>query len=852
VAIGVKETQDIIRQAVELSRSEPAAPARLDPQEAGMATGPRLRKRSLLRPGAAPEYLRPSAASETDEWQRLDDDIYKFLQLRKDQFGRLDGPPSQQFIAEMEAQLRFADPDYELGSYLGLLRLAADLDQTRQTSVTASEKGVFRAFARRITTGRKPGEAFDPDMVKRYLDLVDSSQPATWRGLADFFRLVARAARLPLIAAMREAPSLSIAVLLQVVDLATRFNQRSEGELEFQVGPMDVFLGARTVLHNRSVTQPTLAMVKELVLDETGLYHEDLLEWLRSVAVFGSEATLLIPGSLTEDGFTLHGARYSAVEMVMAAGERLARSPQMAGRAMATLSDAILFKIQQQDGHKDRQVQNILAHFNRLLHGERRSAARVSRERQQVRFDYVSAIQRAGELVKEIQTGQFRAVPPEGIEDPERPFAPVQRALPAAEAAPVAVSARPALAAARGRETPPPSSADGVSSAAILAGLLPREYERALSEWDGLIAKIRKRLSTKSPIFKSMVSQLAKVRAMDTCLVHGLTPSGGRLASRLGMLLQDEELRGRLGIDPLAVEALEDAFSLSHPRFLSSLEGLVLAVYGFREGLHGLQFRMRDRHGSSASAPEDGREGRLSGSDPADRGAFADGPAIPGGKASPDQGIGQGGRKADPRETVIWGDGADVDEPMLRLILGAILLGCDAESMRDGSASLRGAPPHRFQPDGSLRFPGPAELSTLGAGDPLLAYGSLLWVGRETLGQVPMGDLETTLMLMMRLTPEWRDSLFGRYRGLADASREEAAPRSPSGIVRRPGWENGCEMGFMGEIRHAYESAQGGAGLDSMLLAHLTAIQGDIDAACDALEAAKLRSSRERLLRCLE
>jgi hypothetical protein len=621
-------------------------------------------------------------------------------------------------------------------------------------------------------------------------------------------------------------------VLLQVVDLATRFNQRSEGELEFQVGPMDVFLGARTVLHNRSVTQPTLAMVKELVLDDTGLYHEDMLEWLRSVAVFGSEATLLIPGSLTEEGFPLHGARYSAVEMVMAAGERLARAPQMAGRAMATLSDAILFKIQQQDGHKDRQVQNILAHFNRLLHGERRSAARLSQERQQVRFDYVSAIHRAGELVKEIQTGQFRAVPQDGETGAPRPPAPGRRSIDgasAAESPSAACSALPALAAANGPDVPPPSAADGGSSAAaILAGLLPREYERALTEWDGLIARIRKKLSAKSPVFKSMVSQLARVRAIDTCLVHGLTPSGGRLVSRLGKLIQGEELRGRLGIDALSAEALEDAFSLGYPRFLSSLESLVLAVYGFREGLHGLQFRLRDRQGPRHRD----MEGRA---------------------ASQANATGPGDRPADPRGTVIWGDGAEFDEPVLRLILGAILLGHDAESARPRAASRRDpAPAHRFRPDGSLRFPGPAELSSLGAGDPFLAYGSLLWVGRETLGQAPLDDLETVLMLMIRLTPEWRESLFGRYRGLADSLREEAAPRSPKGLVRRPGWENGCEMGFMGEIRRAYEAAQGGARLDSMLLAHLTAIQGDIDAACEALESAKLRGSRERLLRCLE
>src|SRR6185295_11598363 len=137
--------------------------------QAGMATGPRNRKRSLMRKGSAPEYVRPQAAVSDDEWQKLDDDIYKFLHLRRDEFGRLSEPPSQQFIAEMEAQLKLSDARYELGSYLGLVRLAADLDSTRHTFVTASERGVFHALGRRLTTGRQQGENFDPAMVKRYL-----------------------------------------------------------------------------------------------------------------------------------------------------------------------------------------------------------------------------------------------------------------------------------------------------------------------------------------------------------------------------------------------------------------------------------------------------------------------------------------------------------------------------------------------------------------------------------------------------------------------------------------------------------------------------------------------------------
>lgn len=799
MSIGVKETQEIIRQAAVLSRNEPAVPVKLDPREVGMATGPRHRKRALLRAGPVPDYLDP-AESAPDEWQKLDDDIYKFLQLRKDQFGRMAAPPSQQFIAEMEAQLRLADPGYELGSFLGLMRQAADLDQTRQTYVTASEKNTFHAFARRLTEGRRAGESFDPGMVKRYRELLETNHPTTNRGLADLFRLVSRAARLPLIGSLREAPSLSVGVLLQVVDLSARFNQNTRGSLEFQVGPMDVFLGARTVLFNRSVANPTLSMVKELVLDETGLYHDDLIELLRNVGVFGSELTLLMPESLTEEGFALQGGTYSAVELVMAAGARMAKSQASAERAMATIADAIVHKVQQQDSHKDGQIQSILSHFNRLLQGERRSAARVTEERQQARFDYMAAIRTASRLAKGMQSGQLPAMQagPDGAVPIPAPriAARLPESLSQAGAAlPAAPIPAPAIAPSY-PEVPAPSSP--MPSAVLLGRISVGEYDSMLGGWDLLLGRLRKKLTTKSPTFKSLVSQLAKVRSLDNCLAYGLTPAGGRSTSRLGKLIQGDDLRARLGIPESVAESLEDAFSMEYPGFLASMESLIASVYGFRPVLQTLQFRLRDRL-----------------------------PARMGPGAGPEAAARMADRRAesaDSFEAALWADPGELDEVALRLLLGCMIL---AMEMAGGPA-------------------------VVGDGDPFLAYCTLLWAARRTLGTASPEDLEANLMLLIRLTPDERNAMHGKYREWIGAGNRPAPLVPGLGATPvREGWLRGFERGFMAEVGALYNETEGSV-LESRLLELLASIQADLDTAAGILEGEKLRLTRERVSRFAE
>jgi hypothetical protein len=766
VAIGVRETQDIIRQVVVQSKHEVAHPDRLDPQEAGMATGPRFRHRALDRLGVQPDYLLVGS-HDFDPWQRLDDDIYKFLQSRKPQFGQVGQPPSYQFLAEVEVQLKKTRGDYELGSYLGLVRLAADLDQTGTTFVTASERGAMHALWRRAAFSVKPGEHYDPYRVGCFRGLLEQNDPVTLRGLADLMRLVSRAARLPLMGNVQDVPALSVTTLMQVTELAVRFNQQAQGRIAFQVSPMDVFLGARSVLFNRSVSNPTLNLLRELVLDDSGLYHDDLLEWLQSVGTFGSELTLLMPDSLCTQGYSLPGGNYSALEMVSAGGAKLVHVPAHADRTLTTLADALIFRIQKQDQHKDHQIQVLLNHFNGLLQGERRSAARVNAERKQARFDYMDAIQRASKLAQDLQTGQYAAMqPPTGsvaaqtLNSPEIP----------GRADPVADSLLGSL--------------DGVES---LVKPKAEEFSReVLAEWDATIQTVRRRLTAKSPVFKSMVAQIAKVRSLDTCLSYGLTPGGSRCIGRLSRIIQGEEVFGRLGLSaPIAV-SVQAALGAGDAVYLSSLESLVSAVYSFRNNLENIQFRYRDRISDLA----------------------------PGGS-----------RENEPGRGEVWGDESALDDAGLGLILGLMGLEEEALSQEKSVKAGRGG---------------------TSVGDPFTAYAAFLWVCQARTGQLPGRDPVAARHFLRGLDGEVKSQWYSR-RGAFRAKLGIKAAILP-GLQESPlrsGWYLGCERGYMKEIKEVVERS--GGDLDRQLLIYLTEVQTHLDRLSRDLEADKARGSQQRI-----
>lgn len=364
------------------------------------------------------------------------------------------------------------------------------------------------------------------------------------------------------------------------------------------------------------------------------------------------------------------------------------------------------------------------------------------------------------------------------------------------------------------------------------------EYEVLLGTWDQVLGRIRKKLTTKSPVFKTLTSQLAKVRSLDTCLAYGLTPAGGRATGRFAKLIQSDELRGRLGVPAEIAEAMEDAFSMDYPGFLASLESLITALYDFKPALHTIQFCLRDRLPAVRPGLVDmGRQvskvNHLG--SPANQGGS------PSAKSTPEN-------RLDGRETTMWADAAELDEVALRLLMGSILLGLEMAGGLNGPKSVP-----QFQTDGKLRFPAVNGLSSLGDSDPFLAFATLLWSAKRTLGDVAdPADLESSLMRLIRLSPDERQAMKARYTEWIGPGNRPSSLVPGLGKTRlRDGWRRGFERGFMAEVQAVWEGTEGSV-LEQRLLELLTEVQTDIDSACETLEVEKSRLTRERLARILD
>ena len=498
MTIGVNEAQDIIRNAVRRSRSRVDFPSMLAPQEAGIATGPRQRRRVFKRQEKFPDFIAPLEKNVSEDWRTLDDDIYKFAQIRGRQLLQNRQPISHQFIFEVESDLKAKSTNYALGSYLGIVRLAADLDQTRQNQLTGSEKNALHLLNRRLGYQKSNNTLqVEVDSVSEVLEnLLQTPDPGIALGIADSLRMLGRSTKSPFLSNVQQISSLHINVIVRVLQIAAQAGKESHDNFGLQVGPMDVFLGARSVLANRSLHHPTLEMLWELVLSENGLYHSDLLDWLRSASVFGTEATIQLPPELSNASFQIRGNRLSALELAILGGKRTVKAKkQEINQFLSTLCDAIIFQVQRQDLHKDVQVKGILQHFNRLLHKERRSAIRLAQMRKQKRHDYLQAVENAKQTAENFQSYLQQTVLVKG--------------------------------------SPAPSIAkQGISAREALDFIEPDAEKIRL--WNSWLTKTRKSLPRGSSLFRRLMEVLASSRAIDNCLRSGLTPSG---AVRFGIII---------------------------------------------------------------------------------------------------------------------------------------------------------------------------------------------------------------------------------------------------------------------------------------------------------------------------
>jgi hypothetical protein len=275
--------------------------------------------------------------------------------------------------------------------------------------------------------------------------------------------------------------------------------------------------------------------------------------------------------------------------------------------------------------------------------------------------------------------------------------------------------------------------------------------------------------------------------------------------------LQNEGVHARLGLPAALADGLEDAFSMDFPGFMASMEALIATVYGFRPMLQDVQFRLRDRLPSVRPGLVDMR--------PAPQAGFSDG-----------------------RETTLWADASELDDVVLRLLMGVVQLAVEFSGAHPGAEESP-----RFGEDGKLAYP-EAAAAALGNSDPFLAYCTLLWRGK-TAGQSDyLADLESNLMRLLRLDAEDKLAMKAKYQAwIGPAGKPSQLIPGLGDVSPREGWARGFERGYMSEIGKAFEAADAGS-LDRVLLELMTGIQGDVDKAAAILEAEKTRLIRERVM----
>lgn len=499
----------------------------------------------------------------------------------------------------VEAEESLAAVGVPVGTFLGLLRFASDLQDDRDIGRTWAERRWWGLLRRRLASSsgivlvRSVADGME---VVRHL--VEDADPPTQQGFTDLLRLVGARTGLDVIAQPRLADKAlwEFAVLLAS---RTKVWNRSHALAARTITPIDIYLGGVMVFAKDRQAEPSLTDLRSSVFQTGAPLAPALDSWLRRLQEIPGSSLLRIEFAAASDP---RDWLWSTAEQLVldARPERLAR--------LAACERGLIDLARRDEATREATAQALEREVRQLLVRElpeSRLAAGTSLAAQvaplpmpvpKVRPASIATRPAHAEATnRDFATSPARVSEPATVRLPPRPVpaaSPVTRKGPVAAPAPVVESAPVFV----------PLS-DPLS-------LAMQEYEtstnlRTITAGGGFEATAPAPLVVSSDLVTLDglpvgfdISDLERQAAqLEECLRTGLTPSGRQWIEKYRGLLGDARVREFLRFPAEWIGGLRDLLSSGDPWILAGMEDLIRFLYPSHARASDIEFRYNHRTG---------------------------------------------------------------------------------------------------------------------------------------------------------------------------------------------------------------------------------------------------------------
>ena len=307
----------------------------------------------------------------------LAEDCLRLHQARRDWMVTSDGETvDSDRLLRLETSFHARSASYRPGHFLSLVRLGLDILDTEHSGLTVLERRSLHLLERRLFEMQRAERPAPPDRVAAWLSDFHSGDSWRLRGLVDLLRYVDETTGYPLIGHPDQATSDVVHLLLSLHWSLRTFSPKREGPLA--TTPIDLCLGARSVLTNARVMHLRLGSLLDFVLSPELALWKRLEEWLSQV-VHQRDATFQLPPREALPDFLVEGARVGAFDLVLMVGRRLEHRTRRLSldESLVALERTLHRRIHRQEARKRHMAVLLRRVFERALSDCHRRSMRL-------------------------------------------------------------------------------------------------------------------------------------------------------------------------------------------------------------------------------------------------------------------------------------------------------------------------------------------------------------------------------------------------------------------------------------------------------------------------------------------